>query len=295
MSQGIQFKALPFTLRSKPGSEDDRGSICGLASAFFTIDDSWWNDIIAPGCFRQDLPAFLRSGFVGGLNHNWDQPIGKPTRAEETAEGLYVEAALSDTTAAREARILMRDGVITRLSIGFRVLARQVLETGDEVAAWWRSVGYSPTPEDLAKSRDGARLLTRVRLYEFSPVAVPANPGAVITDVRSAAPRMPGWAGAEPDEVRPECFRGGPFAAHSDAVLAAVEEYADRLRSLRELRSAKGRAVSPEHLVGFRRLRAELESAIEEMTAARPDQESEASRARTDFERAIARLNGVEA
>jgi len=80
------------------------------------VDDSFWPDILAPGCFAQDLAEFLAEGFVSGINHDWDVPIGKPLEARETAEGLFVRASISDTAAGRDVRTLLRDGVVKRLS-----------------------------------------------------------------------------------------------------------------------------------------------------------------------------------
>ncbi len=234
MSQ-IEHKSLAFTLKT---ASEDGGEFEGLASAFYCIDDSYWNDIIAPGAFKADLPEFLESGFVGGCNHDWDQPIGRPTFAEETPEGLSVKASISETTHGKDMRVLMKDGVIKRMSIGFRTLAREYLQTAEEVMSWWVRHGYTPSSEDVAKSQYGARVLTRIKLYEFSPVAVPANQRAVITGVKSG------------DEARaPLAFRD-----HSSAVLATCEEYLERVQSLRELRRAEGRGLSPDHTIAFRRL-----------------------------------------
>jgi len=177
------------------GSVEKRGAASdgswqfeGLAAVFHNIDDSLFGDIIAPGAFAADLPAFLADGFIGGLNHDWGAPLGRPLEASETEHGLAVKATISDTAYGRDVRTLMRDGVIRHLSIGFRALGHTWLETADEVRAYWREHGYAPAPEDLAKAQRGARLLTRIRLYEISPVAVPANPRTAIGTVRSRSP-----------------------------------------------------------------------------------------------------------
>src|SRR6185503_11239202 len=113
----LEYKWLP--VRELKAS-DDGGQFEGLAAAFFNVDDSYWPDILAPGCFTQDLPEFLSEGFVSGINHDWDQPIGKPLSAAENASGLYVKASISDTACGRDVRTLLKDGVVKRMSIGFR-------------------------------------------------------------------------------------------------------------------------------------------------------------------------------
>lgn len=267
MTTSLEFKTLPL---GQVKAAHDGGEFEGLASAFFVIDDSWTCDIVAPGAFKEDLPEFLSRGFVGGTNHNWDEPIGRPVQAEETADGLWVKACISDTTHGRDVRTLLKDGVIRFLSIGFRTVAREYLETSEAVLAWWKGVGYSPTPADVAKAAHGARVLTRVKLFEFSPVAVPANPLAAITGVKShPAPPSLGGTGLE---------------AHSVAVLAQVEEYAERLAGL------KSGELGPEHRAGFRRLRSGLDRLLDGKGAAPP---GEAERLAVELELMTARLNGV--
>lgn len=237
MSERLEWKNLP--LRDVKASADG-GEFEGLAAAFCNVDASYWPDILAPGCFAQDLPEFLAEGFVSGINHDWCQPIGRPVAAVETREGLQVKATVSDTTHGRDVRTLLKDGVVKRLSIGFRVLQREWLDSYEQVVTWWAKVGYQPTPEDHARAADGVRLVTRVKLYEFGPVAVPANSRAVITGVKS---------------------EGGTrlFEEHSAAVLEAAAEWVERVRDLSELRAGKGRAIGEERLAEVRRLRVLLE------------------------------------
>lgn len=184
----LAYRCVPFELKAA-----DRGSgeFEGYASVFHTIDDSAQADIVCPGAFQADLPEFLASGFIGGMNHDWSRPIGRPLEAREDAHGLFVRAALSDTTDGRDLRTLLADGVVRRLSIGFRILEREWLETADAVQAHWRRWGYVPTPEDAARAPAGARLLKRIRLYEVSPVALAANPMARITGVKRASAEAP--------------------------------------------------------------------------------------------------------
>ena len=248
----LERKILAFDLKA---TSEDGGSFEGLAAAFYNPDESWYCDILAPGCFVDSLPEFLTSGFVGGMNHDWDQPIGKPTSAEETAEGLFVKATISDTAHGRDCRVLMKDGVVRKLSIGFRVLGRTWLNTLDEVVAWWTSVGYTPTAADMAKAVGGCRLITKLKLYEFSPVALPANPRAVISSVKSGEAPATGLS----------------LRDHSEATLAAVQEYAERLQSLRETRAAEDRGLSPDHQAGFRKMRGMLDEILSAYGATEAD------------------------
>jgi HK97 family phage prohead protease len=175
-------KALPFEF--KDADEGEPFAFSGYASAFNNIDDT--AEIIAPGAFKDTLPRFLSEGIVA-WQHDWSVPIGKPLEAREEPKGLYVRARISDTTQGRDAITLMRDGVVKKLSIGFRTTAAEKL-SAKQVDAFWSGEGYLPTPDDLRRAEKGARLLRRIDLYEFSPVSVPANREASITALKHLTP-----------------------------------------------------------------------------------------------------------
>ena len=82
-----------------------------------------------------------------------DEPIGKITAGRDTDAGYEIDGQLSDTERGREAATLLRDGVITRLSIGFR-----------------------PEEYRIEVADDGTETVvhTRVRALEFSLVPFPA-------------------------------------------------------------------------------------------------------------------------
>lgn len=93
-----------------------------------------------------------------------DEPIGKITAGRDTDAGFEIDGALSDTPRGREAATLLRDGVITRLSIGFRPEQYRI-EVDDEAG----------TETVVHES---------VRALEFSLVPFPAYSAATITKVR---------------------------------------------------------------------------------------------------------------
>ena len=92
-----------------------------------------------------------------------DEPIGKITAGRDTATGYEIDGLLSDTERGREAATLLRDGVITRLSIGFR-----------------------PEEYRIEVADDGTETVvhTKVRASEFSLVPFPAYSTATVTKVR---------------------------------------------------------------------------------------------------------------
>lgn len=175
----MERKELPFEFVPT----EQEGEFEGYASRFNNLDDV--GDIIVPGAFKHSLPEFVGQGFIAGLNHDWDHPIGRPVEAREDTKGLWIRALLSDTASSRDCRTLMQDGVVSHLSIGFQTLSKRLLGDQGAVRAYWQSVRYTPQPDELERAKQGVRLITSARLIEVSPVTVPANRLAQITGVKS--------------------------------------------------------------------------------------------------------------
>lgn len=179
----MQFKTVPFELKA---ASEDGSTFCGYANCFHNIDAA--QEIVAPGAFTDTLAEFMSNGFVGGLNHDWNNPIGKPISAKEDGKGLYVEAKISPTQHGRDCMTLVKDKVIQKMSIGYKVMGAMNLEDADACDAYWKSQGYKPTASDIAAAQHGCRVLTKLHLFEFSPVTVPANSMADITSVKRYDP-----------------------------------------------------------------------------------------------------------
>ena len=92
-----------------------------------------------------------------------DEPIGKIIEHEQTDEGLVIRAKISSTPRGDEAYTLVRDGVISKFSVGFEPVEQRIEEDGTIV-----------------------RTLANVR--EVSLVPMPAYDGATLTEVRESAP-----------------------------------------------------------------------------------------------------------
>lgn len=165
----------------------DNGGFTGYASTFYTLDNH--GDIVLPGAYKDGLPKFLEENFIGGAGHNWDNPLGKYTEAEEDRKGLLVVAKFSDTAAARDVRTLINDKVIRKLSVGMRLETVSHIKP-PAVRKLWEDAGYRPTPDDekaLARHQV-VRLIHKASLMEVSPVTVPANDQARILSHKSDLP-----------------------------------------------------------------------------------------------------------
>lgn len=136
----------PLTLKS----HDDAGYFYGYASIFNQKD--LHGDVICPGAFEHSLqkhkPKML-------WQHDPKKPIGFFECIEETKEGLFVKGKiLLEVHQGKEAHILMKQGIIDSLSIGFYV-------------------------EEASHEKD-MRFLHRLSLQEISLVTFPAAPLAKI-------------------------------------------------------------------------------------------------------------------
>lgn len=231
----LQLKTIPFEIKSQ--SDEGAGGFSGYGSGFGVLDHGW--DIVDPGYFDTAcLADFLKRGLIC-WQHKEDVPIGKPQEAYTDASGLFLDAKLSDVSAGRDCRVLLKDGVIRYLSMGYASSAVQWLDGKSAVEDYWRSIHYNPTPDELEAAGYGARVLMKCkRLYEVSPVSWPMNDACDIT--ASKADGTPA---------------GRTFEAHSAAVLATCEEFIGRCKSLAEIRGAEGRGLAPDKRALLKRLR----------------------------------------
>ena len=155
MSVILERKSFPFEV--KTDSKDDY-TFEGYASVFGNEDSH--KDIIEPGAFKKTIKE-NKTRMKVLWQHLFHVPIGLPKHVEEDSKGLYVKAKISETSQGKDAVILMKDGVINELSIGFNTLK----ELYDKVA--------------------NVRKIKEVRLWEFSPVTWGSNDLAKITGTKS--------------------------------------------------------------------------------------------------------------
>ncbi len=177
-------KAVPFELKS---AEPDGSQFTGYAACYNSVDA--YRHILEPGCLKDSLHDFLhKDGFIGGMNHNHSQPIGKPIDVKEDANGLIITGSVVDTNHGKDVKILLKEGVVRKLSIGFYINAWERLEDADAVDNYWQSKGYTPSAQDKAMVQYGALLVKKGTLKETSPVMIPANGGADIFGVKADDP-----------------------------------------------------------------------------------------------------------
>lgn len=150
----------PLELKFTSGS----GIFEGYAAVFENVDSA--GDRIVPGAFAKSLAQCRTEGRFPPLlwQHDTQKPIGVWEDMYEDGHGLYVRGRLfaDDIAQAREAYALLRENVVSGLSIGYRT----VQSSRDTAAA-------------------GVRILSELDLLEVSIVTFPANDRARVRAVKS--------------------------------------------------------------------------------------------------------------
>lgn len=147
------------TLTVKAASDDDERTIEGVAT---TPEPDSYEDIVEPKGAEFVLPLPLL------WQHNSREPVGHVTKAKVTNDGITVVAKFAKITEPGklkdrldEAWQSVKSGLVRGLSIGFRAKEYTFIENtgGIHFLKWsW---------------------------LELSPVTIPANAGAGITEIRS--------------------------------------------------------------------------------------------------------------
>lgn len=132
-------------------------TIIGYAAAFNNVDS--YGDVIERGAFAKTIQE---NGARVKTFYNHMTPIGKPSVMREDSKGLYTESTVSRTEKGDEILELIRDGVITEMSIGYQTVKAE---------------------DDNGR----VRRLKEIKLFEFGPVDFAANQDAVISGVKSLA------------------------------------------------------------------------------------------------------------
>lgn len=157
----------------------ETGVFEGYASVFDVTDSV--GDAIAPGAFSESLEQWRQQNRQPPLlwQHDSKQPIGAWREMFEDQHGLFVKGELfiDDIARAKEAYKLLRENVVTGLSIGYRVI------------------------EAFRDEQRGVRVLSKLELMEVSMVTFPANDLARIATVKSLFD-----AGRVPSEREFEAF-----------------------------------------------------------------------------------------
>lgn len=141
----------------------ETGVFEGYASVFNVTDSV--RDCVLPGAFDKSLKKFRHEGRLPPLlwQHDQQQPIGALRDVLEDERGLFIKGELfvEDILRAREAHRLLREGVVTGLSIGYRA------------------------KKSYRDQNTGTRMLQEIDLLEISMVTFPALDSARVTALKT--------------------------------------------------------------------------------------------------------------
>ena len=165
-------------------------TISGAAAVIGNLDS--YKTVIFPGFFGQPcIDDFLSRGFMAN-SHDWEKVIGMPTKASVNGRELQAEAEFHSDPHSQVVRTRCMEraqhGLSVGLSIGFGIGEQKEFRSGQALLDFAKQRGCDMSlfdePGIAAHTGKCTALLSCSRLYEFSPVAVPANDEATATDVR---------------------------------------------------------------------------------------------------------------
>lgn len=166
----MQFKSISTSIKDV---DTKNGIVTGIWSAFNNLD--YDDDIIRSGAFTKTITERgpLGANEIFFLNqHNWSQPLGKPTTLLEKSEGLYHETPVNaNTTFGKDALELMGSGLVIQNSIGYQAMK-------------WSNV----VKDGASYEWDTFREITEIKLYEGSCVTLGANDQTPFQGFKSLTP-----------------------------------------------------------------------------------------------------------
>lgn len=195
----LKHRSCPLHVKSMgTKSEDPEAPVpfSLVASVFYNVDAC--GEIVDDGAFDETLPYYLDKGFVT-VEHEWDEPIGKPMAAKAIPEGLAVDGEIYpkmyEGASVAEG---MRRKVYQEASIGYYVDEWEQLSY-EACVKYWASKGYAPSIQDHQRAANGVTLLKKIRLEEVAICIRGANSRARVTGVKSAFRKLFGRMFAAPE------------------------------------------------------------------------------------------------
>ena len=139
--------------------DEEQGIFSGYGSVFGNVDDG--GDIVEPGAFTKTIAEGFERVKILALHNDSLLPIGRPLEVREDSKGLYIKAKISDTAMGRDVKVLLKDGVLNELSIGYDPIVFDYDETGirhlREVKLWEVSVvTWAMNPDRAVKLTEDA-------------------------------------------------------------------------------------------------------------------------------------------
>jgi len=140
--------------------DEEKGIIEAYVSIFGNVDS--YGEVVDKGAFTECIEKNFPRYPKGIAYHKWDQPIAKTLEIREDEIGLYIKGQfIMELQASKEMFILLKEGVITDFSFGYRV------------------------DEGHFDQEDKYYHLRKLTIFEWSPVLVGANPKTQLLSIKS--------------------------------------------------------------------------------------------------------------
>lgn len=137
-----------FNVKALPSDSGDNSGAISIEGYASTNDVDRQGDVVPTGVWEKGLENYLKNPVILAY-HDHCQPVGRMTDHKVDSKGLWIKAVISD--AAGSVYNLVKNGILTAFSIGFRV----------------RDAEYKSDAEVF--------LIKDLELHEISIVSVPAN------------------------------------------------------------------------------------------------------------------------
>jgi len=260
-----------------PASTDPEGSvyITGYAS---TNDADRQGDVVPASVWEKGIANYLKNPVILAY-HDHSEPVGRMVEHKVDAKGLWIKARIS--SAAEEVYNLVKDGVLTAFSIGFRIVdaeynAAQELFVVKELELHEISVVSVPANQNtlfsLSKAFDNAEELKSFKL-QFAPNSESAKGLESSTEANSEIKKE--WDIMDPKQLEQLLADTAAKAAESTAkaVIEAQTKAADQKAAAEKAQAefeAKVKAAVAAQVstvdTGAERLLAEVEKRLEAQT-----------------------------
>lgn len=153
-----EYRSFDVELREKDGA----GVIEGYAAVFnLRARIGNYEEVVLPGAFTESIKS---DDIFSFFNHDTNLVLARTKNGSlqlsEDAHGLKIRMVPADTPTAQEARKLIKEGFVDRMSFGFNIVKQT-----------WKK-GENGAPD--------VREIQQVRLWEVSPVPFPAYAGTEV-------------------------------------------------------------------------------------------------------------------
>jgi len=215
----VQHKTFSFALKA---ADDRQGFIKAYAAVFNNVDAG--NDRILPGAFKQsikDAQALIDQGkatFLATMlwNHDTDVVIGGWFDLAEDKTGLVAHGQINlETQLGRETYSNIKMGAIRQFSIGYDTI-------------------------DYKYDKDGVRELSKLKLWEISPVTFAMNDEALLVSVKGKNMNNRRTFAAHLSEARKASFPDSTWQeidTHMSEILAELDKAEPDVAKIKKLAS----------------------------------------------------------